>query len=271
MAASRSGLYDDPKIYDVLHAPGTGEEVDGLEAMERRFVPAKLTARGRLWLEPACGSGRYLREAARRGIDCVGFDLCRGMVDYANDHAPKPGDGVGKSNYFVADMRDFAPRVPLRRVSFAFNLINTIRHLPSDDAMLEHFEQVARVLAPGGVYVVGLSFTAYGSECPTEDTWTGARGPLRVTQIVQYLPPRSQGNPSGRRERVLSHLMVQRPAGVEHRDSSYHLRTYNCREWLALLNKSPLRIVDHIDESGESFAAADGGYSLVVLAHRRAQ
>ena len=36
----------------------------------------------------------------------------------------------------------------------AFNLINTIRHLPSDKAMCDHFAEISRVLAPGGVAYV---------------------------------------------------------------------------------------------------------------------
>lgn len=267
MATSRCGLYDDPMIYDVLHAPGTAEEVGGLERIERRFVDPKRTTRARLWLEPACGSGRYLREANRRGIDTIGFDLNQGMIDYAEDHTPQPAPGVGDADYFVGDMTGFAERIGRRRVSFAFNLINTIRHLPSDDAMLAHFAQMAEVLAPGAVYVVGLSHSAYGRESPSEDVWVGARGRLRVTQVVQFIPPRSEGNPRSRGEHVISHLSIERPRGVEHRDSAYHLRCYSGPEWDALVRKSPLRAVATIDEQGEDAPAPDSGYILHVLSH----
>lgn len=268
MAAARSGLYDDPHIYDILHAPDTSEEVDGLEAIERRFVPQALTARRRVWLEPACGTGRYLREAAARGIDVVGFDLSEAMIDFAKGHAPPPLPGVGTGKYLVGDMTDFAPRVGRSRATFAFNLINTIRHLPSDDAMLAHFDQVARVLAPGGVYLVGLSLTAYGREAPSEDVWIGARGRVRVTQVVQFIPPRWEGNPRTRSEQVISHLTIDRPGGNEHRDSAYRLRTYSLDQWLALLKRSHLRVVDVVDEVGESLPAGDGGYFLFVLSRR---
>lgn len=265
MTSSRSGLYDDPAIYDILHAPGTADEVDGLEAIERRFVPDALTARARLWLEPACGTGRYLREAARRGIDTAGFDLSPGMIDYAVAHAPKPGPGVGKSAYALADMTEFAKAIGRARVSFAFNPINTVRHLTSDAAMLAHFDQIARVLAPGGVYVVGLSLTAYGCESPSEDVWVGARGRVRVTQVVQFIPPRWERNPSTRSEQVVCHLAIERPGGVEHRDSVYRLRTYSLAQWESLVGRSALRIVESIDEVGERYPAGDGGYHLFVL------
>lgn len=266
MPTSHSGLYDDPMIYDILHAPGTREEVNGLVEIERRFVPEALTARSRLWLEPACGSGRYLREAARRGIATVGFDLSEGMIEYARSQAPKPALGGGVGDYFVGDMTDFAGRVGRGRVSFAFNMINTIRHLPGDAAMLDHFDQVAKVLAPGGVYVVGLSLSAYGCEPPTEDVWVGSRKGLKVTQVVQFLPPRTQGNPRPRRESVISHLSIEQGGTTEHRDSTYQLRTYNLRQWRALLAASQLRERASIDEVGEAAEASDGHYNVFVLA-----
>ncbi|HZW09452.1 MAG TPA: class I SAM-dependent methyltransferase [Phycisphaerales bacterium] len=263
---SRSHLYDDPAVYDILHAPGTVGEVDGLEAIEDRFVPGELTRARRLWLEPACGSGRYLREAARRGIGALGFDLSDAMIDYARANSPASGPGVGESDYFVGDMTDFAGRMGRARATFAFNLINTIRHLPSDAAMLAHFDHMARVLAPGGVYVVGLSLTAYGCEAPTEDVWKGSRAGTRVTQIVQFIPPRWEGNPRTRSEKVLCHLMVAAGGGpAEHRDSTYRLRTYSLAQWEALIARSPLGIVASIDERGADHPAADGGYCLFVL------
>ena len=268
MANARAGLYDDPMLYDVLHAPGTAEEVAGLEKIERKFVDPALTARARVWLEPACGSGRYLREANRRGIDTIGFDLSEGMIGYAREHTLRPGPGVGDASYFVGDMTDFARRVGRDRVSFAFNLINTIRHLPGDAAMLAHFEQIAEVLAPGAVYVVGLSMTAYGCESPSEDVWVGARGRLRITQLVQFIPPRWQGNPRTRSEQVVSHLAIERPSAVEHRDSTYHLRTYSMEQWEILVSESRLRLVASIDEEGDASPAADGGYAVFVLAPR---
>ncbi|MBK7403045.1 MAG: hypothetical protein IPJ41_00065 [Phycisphaerales bacterium] len=166
-------------------------------------------------------------------------------------------------------MTDFARRVGRGRVTFAFNLINTIRHLPSDVAMLAHFDQMSRVLAPGGAYVVGLSLSFYGAESASEDVWVGTRKGTRVQQVVQYLPPRSEGNAKGRRERVLSHLCITRAGEAEHRDSSYDLRTYDLRQWRTLLCASSLREVASIDEAGEACEPGDGHYNLFVLTGAR--
>ena len=269
MAGSRSGFYDDALVYDVLHTPGTAEEVLGLEAIERRFVPAATLARGRRWLEPACGTGRYLHAAMRRGTDVVGFDRLGGMVEFASQRAPDDGPGVGSGEFFLGEMTEFAGRIGVRSVTLAFNLINTIRHLPDDGAMRAHFGEVSRVLAPGGVYVVGLSLTAYGNEAPSEDVWSGRRGSLGVRQVVQFIPPRTEGNRHTRTEHVISHLMIERPGGTEHRDSTYRLRTYSLAQWRDILAQSAMRVVATVDEEGEDAEASDGGYALFVLQSAR--
>lgn len=263
------GLYRDAAVYDVLHAPGTADELDGLERLALRHLrdhAARLP-----WLEPACGTGRLVRRAAARGTRAFGFDADPGMVDYANRRIASAGLR-SIAVVFTADMRTFADTPGDRTIAhdsigFAFNTINTFRHLMSDRDALDHLDQIDRVLAPGGVYAVGLSTSAYGCECPTEDVWTGARGPLRVTQTVQYIPPAGP-NGGARIERVHSHLTINRPAGDEHRDSTYALRTYALSQWFDLIARSPFVIHDTTDDAGQPCEPGPSGYRIYVLARR---
>lgn len=247
-------------IYDVLHAPGTAEEVDALIRLERAWSHCPGTRR--LWLEPACGSGRYLRVARARGIDCIGFDHDPEMIRYAQARARRARSNASERS-FVASMSDFAEHVPPHSVTFAFNLINTIRHLESDDEMLAHFEQIARVLAPGACYCVGMSISLYGHEQPSEDVWHGARATCSVDQVVQFIPPTA-----GRWERVVSHLTITRPGGEEVRESSYRLRTYSLQEWTELIDQSALRLAGAADIDGMSFPPPTMGYAHFMLASR---
>lgn len=256
--AVRRGFYDDAKVYDVLHAPGTASEVTGLERIARRFVRTR--TREPVWLEPACGTGRYLRRAAARGLLVMGFDALEHMVAYAARRLASAGYGA-KSHLFCADMAAFADRCRWR-ADFSFNLINTIRHLPDDERMLAHFAEMAAVLRPGGAYAVGLSTTGYGWEQPVEDVWSGARGRMRVTQVVNYVPP---SEPGDRTERVYSHLSVERPRDVEHLDSTYTLRTYSVREWLDLIARSPFALEQVVGETGRDAEAPESGYAVYVL------
>lgn len=272
----RGDWYRKPSWYDILHAPGTAREVDGLERIASRFVPGRTANR---WLEPACGTGRYLRTAARRGRAVVGFDALPEMVDYAQ--ARLRGLGLPRSRWriFEGDMTRFTLDT---RIDFAFCLINTARHLMSDRAMLDHLACVARALRGGGVYALGLNTCHYGMDFETEDVWAGARGTCKVTQLVQYLPPPNPplvrgAAPAGRVERVVNHLTIQTPAATRHFDSAYDLRTYSLAELRRVIGRSAMRVVGVVDELGRDLAAFDergaidappGGYAISVLAPR---
>lgn len=258
----RADWYDYPGWYDILHSPGTAEEVTGLERIERRFGCAR--GPGRLWLEPACGTGRYLRVAVGRWIGVVGFDLGRRMIEYARVSFVRRRL---RGRFFVADMTAFA--VP-RRATFAFCPINSLRHLPSDRAMLDHFACMRRALTPGAVYAVGVETCRYGIDFPTEDTWEGRRGRVRVRQFVQYLPPRRRE----RMERVISHLLITTPTREQHLTSTYDLRAYSESEWSRLLERAGWTTIAICDAAGRDAprgprGSVVGGYGVHVLTPNR--
>ena len=264
----RRGLYADPVLYDILYTPGTAAEVDALEKVEQLMAGKRVPPRNRLWLEPACGTGRYLRTAAGRGLRCVGFDIDDCQLAYARGRKfPSLGNsGSFAPRYHLADMTDFAAACSLksRSIDFAFNPVNSLRHLSSDQAMLDHFAQMEAVLKPGAVYVVGLSLIDYDWLLPEEDLWDGARGRCRVSQLVNYLPP-EPGTKLGRTEKVLSHLTVTRPSGVDHFDDAYDLRCYDRRQWDRLVGRSKLEHLDSFDALGKPLGERVLPYQLEVL------
>jgi SAM-dependent methyltransferase len=262
MAAPRQSLYADPAVYDILHAPGTAAEVDALEHVERTLARGPLRP-DRLWFEPACGTGRYLRVAAGRGRRVAGCDLSDAMLDYAR------GRLSSGAILFAADMTSCAAaarRAGLRRggADFAFNPVNSLRHLPGDAAVLDHLREASLLLKPGALYVVGVSLTDYGWLYPEEDVWTGARGRCRVTQVVNYLPP-EPGTARARRETVVSHLTVQRPRGDEHFDDTYDLRTYDRAQWRRLVKRSGLEHAGSFDAWGKPLGDRALPYQLEAL------
>lgn len=253
----RADWYDFPHWYDILHTPGTAGEVDGLERIERRFCRVR---ERRLWLEPACGTGRYLRVAAGRGIRVVGFDRNARMMDYARATCARRGL---PARFFIADMTRFRPPA---RASFAFCPINTIRHLLTDRAMLAHLACMRRALAPGGVYAVGLEACRYGRDRPTRDEWVALRGRTHVRQVVRYHPPRRQN----RLEHVCSTLVVTGPMGVRRIVSEYDLRAYSARQWFALLRRARWSVLGVCHADGRDAPLGPGGripggYAVYVL------
>jgi SAM-dependent methyltransferase len=264
-------FYADPLVYDVLHGPGTASDVATLRRIARRFTLPRQT---QTWLEPACGTGRYLIRAASTGVRSIGFDLSPAMVAFAQDRARERGVGR-RVKVSVASMESFveACGIKPRSVDFAFNLINTIRHLDSDHAMLAHLDEVAGVLRSGGAYAVGVSLCAYGLEPITEDTWSGKRAGLSVSQVVQYIPPPASGadarrGAASRLERVISHMTVRRGRTESHVDSTYALRAYNLNQWLALIAKSPLEIAAVVDSDGDEAEPREPGYFVFILTAR---
>ena len=258
--------YELPSWYDILHSEGTASEVDGLERLAERYVRGDWRG-GMRWLEPACGSGRYLRVIAGRGGVVYGFDRSEAMVAYARSSLERRGL---RGRVWVAEMDGFV--VPRRvRVEIAFVLISTVRHLMTDEALLSHLACVAEALRPGGVYAVGLGMTAYGAEPESEDVWVGRRGPCEVTQVAQYLPP-ERGR---RRERVFNHLTVVTPRAERHLDSTYELRSYSGPQWTRVLARSAFEPIAVVDEEGEEIGSVaqwsrDGvsGYGIWVLRRR---
>ena len=149
-------------------------------------------------------------------------------------------------------------------MGLAFNLGNTVRHLETDCDLLAHLAQVAGLLGPGGIYVVGISLTDYATAEEEEDVWVARRGRCRVTQLVNYLPPA----PGSRVETVVSHLLVRRPRGAEHHDDRYGLRTYDTAQWRRAVGRSALRRVASRDGLGRPLPEGPANYQLEILAVR---
>lgn len=251
-------LYADPEIYDILHAPGTADEVRTLAGVHRRFAPQA----PKVALEPACGSGRYFPGLVRRGFEVHGFDADAGMVRYAKKAAPGATIRTGRFDTFstVGLIRSRSGRVGL-----AFCPINSIRHVASDAEMVRHLKRVKSCLHPSGVYVVGISLSAYGLEMPTEDIWTGSRRGVRVKQLVSFIPASGDRTARERAEQVHSVLEIRKGRRVETRSSSYSLLSYSREQWEAVIRRAGLRVIARTQEQGRAYDPGAIGYALWVL------
>ncbi len=301
-SAAREHLYADPLIYDILHQDGTLEDARLFERLAKRFGRKDTKS----WLEPACGSGRYLLSLAKRGQLAIGLDMSADMLAYLHNQARQLEGNAGKHvKTLCGTMEHFSLRglAPGGKVDAAFNPINSIRHLATDKAMISHLRCMKNSLNEGGVYIVGMSLSAYGLEDISEDVWsgsrvvdvpcvsstdnarrgqrseaTGARDRMKVhvTQVVQFLPPAQTATGAWRRrERVLSHLTITESlasrgarrgeSATQHRDSKYWLRTYNKREWEGVVAKAGMKVLHTCSNTGEAMMAREPGYYLYVL------
>ena len=225
-------LYDCPQWYDIVHQAGTAAEVTHLERINREFGTG-----GRDWLEPACGTGRFLSVLARRGYRVVGYDRSETMLDYARRRLAPP---ARLARVVEGDMATF---VRPRFFDFAFNLINTFRHIHAAAQARAHLDCIARSLRPGGVYVLGIDLVDYDDPQAGEEVWTASRGSCKVRHIMFSIPP----DRTTRRERIINHLIVDRPSGRECSQSHYDLRSYDLGQWLDLLDSSELECAASFD------------------------
>lgn len=225
-------FYDCPQWYDIVHAKGTAAEVDQLVRINRRFGNG-----GKRWLEPACGTGRHLRVLAQRGYEATGYDSSAVMLDYARARLAARGL---RARLHRGDMATFARSAAFDLV---FNLINTFRHMLDPLDALAHLNCIARSLHPRGVYVLGLDLVDYDDPDHGEEVWAARRGSCKVCHVMFNLPPDRRR----RRERIINHLIVDRPSGRACFESHYDLLSYNLAEWLNLLEESELECVGAFD------------------------
>jgi SAM-dependent methyltransferase len=97
-------------------------------------------------VELGIGTGRIALPLARRGIEVHGIDLSSAMV--ARLRAKPGGDDI------PVVIGDFATARAEGAFSLAYLVFNTINNLPTQDAQVACFENVAAHLEPGGHFVI---------------------------------------------------------------------------------------------------------------------
>src|SRR5437762_578281 len=139
--------YDHPQYYDIAFQVYTEREADFIEAACRKYCPFD----ARRLLEPACGTGRLITELAARGYQVTGFDISQPALRYLRRRLKRRRL---HADTFEAEMSDF--RVG-RSADAAYCMVNTFRHLLTEQAARGHLECIAGSLRPGGIYVLGMN------------------------------------------------------------------------------------------------------------------
>ncbi len=141
---SRVATFDDPEFFGEHWAEiyDEGRDLDPTPAVA--FL-AGLAQGGRV-LELATGTGRVALPLAARGIAVEGIEASEAMA--ARMRAKPGGDGIPVA---IGDMADVAVEGPFWLVYLVYN---TLYNLPSAERQAECFRNVARVLDPGGAFVL---------------------------------------------------------------------------------------------------------------------
>lgn len=233
---TQTDWYRFPLYYDTVYDGDTRKEADFLEAVLRRHGTGPV-GRGKpaRILEPACGTWRILIELARRGHRVTGFDLSPEMVAYGKQRAGSEPAAVRRRIRIVEDrMESFRLRGPF---DLSFCLLSTFKYLLTEDAAHAHLQRVARVLARGGLCVLGIHLTPYARRHTDREVWHGAANGLRVRSEVITRP----ADRTTRLEWLRNRLTVRRRGvrTVEKLETHWPVRTYEAAEFESLLAKTP--------------------------------
>lgn len=136
--------FDDPAFFGDRWADVYDERTTLDPAPAVAFL-AELAGDGRV-LELAIGTGRVALPLAARGIAVEGVEGSEAMVERLR---AKPGGE--RIPVALGDMADVPAQGPFRLVYLVFN---TLFNLPSADRQADCFRNVARVLEPGGAFVI---------------------------------------------------------------------------------------------------------------------
>jgi len=165
-------IYESPLYYDIAFSWDLMSEIDFLKEVFAEHVPFPVER----ILEPACGTGRFLRALPAAGYSVVGYDNSPQMVAFSRESVARAGLGR-KAQALPGDMRSARFDPPF---DAALNSINSFCYLIDDADVEAHLRATADSLRAGAVYVVHFSM-ALETESPGEvSTWEMERDGVQV-------------------------------------------------------------------------------------------
>lgn len=241
--------YDRAEIYDILCGWDPSDERDFVVGAAEEFglgPPRRI-------LEPFCGSGRLLRVMPGRA---VGLDRNPSMVRYARSRGCR---------VFRADASRFAVREG--GFDLAFCLIDSFRHVPTEEEARAHLRCVARALLPGGVYVIGFDVTGDIGGDVSNDAWTCERDGVQVSGDVRCL-----GDRANRIETMQVRIEVRRGARCERIEDFQPMRVYSRADVRSMLDAEGsfeiAAVFDRHYDLRRPIALKDVGSAVFVLRKR---
>ena len=218
-------LYDIPEVYDIAFAWDLSQEIDFFKRLFETYVPFPVHH----VLEPACGTGRFLRTLPTHGFQVTGYDINPTMLRYAEGSvaAANCGESVRAllANMISAEVSGEFDAV--------FNSINSIGYLHSDEDVVSHLEATGSSLREGGIYIVHLNF-AHEGKLPGGDRWTMERNGISVETWWRVL----REDRATKLSHQIASFEVGRDGRIERFDDRHTLRLWLFSDLECLVRKS---------------------------------
>jgi SAM-dependent methyltransferase len=243
-------LYEDyADLYDVAFDWDVDEEVD--------WLVTRLGADCRSVLEPGCGSGRIVAALAQRGIEALGLDRSKPMIQMARRRFQEIGV---EATAVLADISRFQLN---RLFDGAVCPINTLTHL-SPEELSRHLDVMAKHLVVGARYLIQLDLYDDGAQAVDVpgSRWEMTRGDmtLRISWQTEAVDPTTQLLRQHSRIEILS---GGRAGEVV--EETHLMTAWTPTAWAAVVAASPFAPTAVFDGSGADWPRVDPGKAGQLL------
>jgi SAM-dependent methyltransferase len=223
--ATLADWYDYPQYYDLAFADDTKPEADFLVAAFQKYAQRPI----KRVLEPGCGGGRLVVELASRGLSMLGFDTSEMALAHLRKQLAKR---KLQAEVYRDDMTQFSVAKP---VDAAICTFNTFRHLTTAETARSHLQSVARALAPGGIYVLGLHLLPPDADEESLERWTATKGQTKVVFTLRVL----DFNRRKRLEKLRATMLVRTGKKELRLASEFEFRLYTAAQIKQLIAEVP--------------------------------
>jgi len=164
-------VYDRPEYYEIAFSfRDIPSEVDVMEKCIRRFsrIPVKSV------LEVASGNSPHMAPLVGRGYRYTGLDKSKAMLEYGGRKAKMLG---AAARLVRGDLADFMLDEP---VDFAFIALGSL-YVANPGEFKSHLDSMARVLKPGGLYLLDWCVHHATLTPFFEDSWEMESDGIKMT------------------------------------------------------------------------------------------
>lgn len=218
-------------------------------------------------IEPACGTGRVIPGLCRAGHFVCGFDLGQSMLDYAADRMRR--EGV-ECFLWKDDMGSFELPEALagRRFDLASNYVSSFKYVTTEEGAHGHLVHMAKVMKPGGIYLVNLHLAEYDQKESEVEDWHFERDGVSVHATLTTGVP----DPVTRLEPA--HMLMRATEGgvTRQHETSWFFRTYSRQEvldWVAKVPEWEIAAFYDLNETETQRSLQDKNRQINVVLRRK--
>jgi len=209
--------------YNLVYGHRTDEEAESFTAEWPIWdqIPA-----GGLCLDIGCGSGRYSRTVAKRGLDVIGLDISETLLSSASQN-PLPS-GSGSVNYVQSDMR----YMPFSGgFSLIISMFTSFGYFNSDTEHLKLLTECCRLCADNACLILDLPN-------PYHTKWFVKEHPSEVS-VKNGLTISMERTYESASKRVIKQIKIEGNGVLENYTES--VRLFEPSELLILLTQAGFR------------------------------